>query len=156
MIPGVAFDDPSFSASSQEVKPAAEIGGDPKDRERSGQPSSQTASTAVSRQNSANSYMNFGDRFSPESALTVLDAQESLPAPARAGGAGSTDAVETALENTQESRGEDKSNRLDTNGDGMVSFVEWLNRDEATAEASASGTGVLNAAHQTVSTDDSR
>ncbi|WP_337997149.1 hypothetical protein [Oleispirillum naphthae] len=130
MIPGVAFDDTSLSASSLEVKPAAEISGDPKDREQPGQPSARTASATASRRDSANPYMNFGDRFSPESALTVLDAQESLPAPPRTGAAA---AAETAPENTRESSDEDKNNRLDTNGDGMVSFVEWLNRDEATA-----------------------
>lgn len=158
MIPGVAFDDPSFSTSPQEIKPAAEIDGDSKEQNQPGQFSTRSGTTAA-RQDSASPYMNFGDRFSPESALTVLDAQENLPAPPRAettATTGNADTAQPPLKNTQKSSIDEKDNPLDTDGDGMVSFAEWLNRDEATAEASASGTGAVNATRLADSTDGER
>jgi len=138
MIPGVAFDDTALSTSAQEVKPTADISDDSKNQGQSWQ--SSTYAT--------NAHANFGDRFSPESALTVLDAQERQPFPTR------TEPTASA-EDTQESSNDEECNPLDTNGDGMVSFAEWLNRDEATAEASGSGAGTTTD-RETNSQDSSR
>ncbi len=108
MISGVALDESLFASGTQEVKPAAGTDNDP---------------------STTKAFDGFGDRFSAESAQTLLGAQESLPQVERhpASPAPTPDsATDLGTTSAQATPVNGETNPLDSDKDGVVSFVEWL------------------------------
>jgi hypothetical protein len=134
MISGVAVvDDTPYASGVTEVKPIAEASNDFKPPCRSGEAQKPDIRRSDADPVAASAFEGFGDRFSAESAQTLLDAQETLPAPPpRVRAAPAPDATrgsDTALE--------DELSPLDSNEDGMVSFVEWLRSQADGADPTA-------------------
>lgn len=128
MISGVAAtDDLGYSSAITEIKPASETGDEPQSAGHKTGDSQANADPGASLRGTALPYDGFGDRFSPENAQTLLDAQESLPATTRrspSDGApytGDTDGETSASANTSPT----EADPLDTNRNGIVSFGEW-------------------------------
>jgi hypothetical protein len=136
MISGVAVvDDTGHSSGVPEIKSALETGADPQSPRRGNATSRPDADRDDAVRTAVNPFDGFGDRFSTESAQTLLDAQETLPAPPsrpRAAPTGTDDDGSASRD------GEDAAatdiNPLDTDQDGMVSFVEWLQSQDDGAD----------------------
>lgn len=124
MISGVAgVDDAGYSLGIPEVKSASDTNADPQPRDsdvsKSGADPGATVPTA------ALPYEGFGDRFSPGSAQTLLDAQESLPS---ATNRGQDDTSSSGNDDDARNGGASPpsgDNPLDINQNGTVSFGEW-------------------------------
>jgi hypothetical protein len=126
MISGVAAtDDVGFSSAITEIKPTSETGEDPQSARQKTGTSQTNADPAV--QGTALPYDGFGDRFTPESAQTLLDAQESLPAATSR--SPSDGAPYTGNQGSETSASVDtatsETDPLDTDRNGIVSFGEW-------------------------------
>lgn len=134
MISGVAgVDDAGYSLGIPEVKSASDTNADPQPRDsdvsKSGADPGATVPTATLP------YEGFGDRFSPDSAQTLLDAQESLP------GENPLDINQNGTVSFGEWRRSQGDNPLDADQNGTVSFAEWReSRSDKPLDADADGT----------------
>jgi len=148
MISGVAaVDDAGYPPGIPETKSSSDTNADPQaSLQGSGTPKPGGDSDGAV-QTGATTLDGFGDRFSPGSAQTLLDAQEALPATAPLASDDTAASSRNPLDTDQDGavsfvewQQSQADNPLDTDGDGTVSFVEWL-KSQNDGDVAATQTG---------------
>ncbi len=159
MISGVAVvDDAGYPSGVSEIKASSETGADPQSARQGNGTATANAERDASSQTATRPFDGFGDRFSTESAQALLDAQETLPVPPPrppAAGAADTDASSGAASEGDTSAKTD-ANPLDTNQDGMVSFVEWLQSQNGGSDLTARAGGTETSVNALLATASGR